>query len=89
MRDTAYATELSEPGAVRWPEIDEEARMERLQVKESGQIEIRFSWWKSGKMAPRPLDLEENQLIALFADAIHKNVFSREFLTGLRQLLDS
>jgi hypothetical protein len=89
MRETPYATELCDPGVVRWPEIDEEARMERLRIRDSGQIEIRFSWWKGGKMVPRPLDLEENQLITLFADAINNNVFSREFLTDLRRLLDS
>jgi hypothetical protein len=87
MRDTAYATELSNPGVVRWPGRDEEARMERLHVKDSNQIEIRFSWWKSGKMAPRPLDLEEDQLLLLFADAINKKVFSAKFLTGLKKLL--
>jgi len=87
MRETAYAKELTDPGVVRWPAIGVEARIERLKIKRSGQTEIRFSWWKDGKMAPRPLDLEEDQLVKLFADAIKNKVFTGKFLADLKQLL--
>ena len=45
LRDTAYAEELARA-------IVDGARIERLFVKDEGQIEIRFSWWKDEKMAP-------------------------------------
>ena len=84
LRDTDYAEELNEPGVIQWG--IEEGRIERLRIKESDQIEIRFSWWKEGRLIPRPLDLSERDLLNLMQDAIAKGVFSPEFLTGLRGL---
>jgi hypothetical protein len=84
LRDIDYAEELNEPGVIRWGRA--EGRIERLRIKESDQIEIRFSWWKDAKLIPRPLDLSEEDLLALTQDAIAKGVFSPEFLAGLRRL---
>jgi hypothetical protein len=86
MRDTDYATELCQPGRIQWD--DTEGRIERLLVKANGQEEIRFSWWKNGTIATRPLDLPEDDLIALFRDAIANGVFSRQFRSDLRDLLE-
>jgi hypothetical protein len=54
-RDTEYATEL---GAVAgaYPDGDE-ARLERIRIKTTGVVEIRLSWWKHGRLIPRPLDI--------------------------------
>ena len=86
MRDTKYATEMREPGVKQWPG-GSEARIERLLIKETREEEIRFSWWKDGKMAVRPLDLSESDLLMLFADAIAKGVFEPEFKAKLKALL--
>jgi len=84
LRDTAYATELAR-GTYLFLNSGE-ARLERLYVKEFEQVEIRFSWWKEGRMMMRPLDLDEQGLLHLIRDAITKGVFSSEFVTGLRSL---
>ena len=44
MRDTDYATELCQPAVL----TDEygEARLERLRLKQTGEVVIRLSWWK-------------------------------------------
>ena len=86
MRDTKYARELREPGVVKWP-TGSEGRIERLLIKKSGTEEIRFSWWKDGRLATRPLDLSEEDLLTLFEDAIAKGVFNTDFLVRLKGLL--
>jgi hypothetical protein len=88
LRDTPYATELAH-GSFTFPE-GSEGRIERLRFKETpyqGQEGIRFSWWKEGRMIPRPLDATEEQLLALIRDALQEKVFSERFLAELRQLL--
>ena len=88
LRDTAYATELAH-GSVTFPS-NTEGRIERLRFKEgadAGMEGIRFSWWKEGRMVPRPLDATEDQLLALLKDSLHQEVFSEAFLAELRQLL--
>lgn len=88
LRDTPYATELAH-GAFTFPE-GTEGRIERLRFKEgseAGQVGIRFSWWKDGRMVPRPLDATEDQLLALIQDALREDVFSEEFVAELQRLL--
>ena len=86
MRDTAYARELVSAAYV-FPDKSE-GRIERLYVKAMKQEEIRVSWWKGGKMVMRPLDLREDELLALLRKAIAEDVFSDEFLGGLKELLE-
>lgn len=85
MRETKYAQELCEPGGQHFPSGDD-ARIEKLHIKESGEEEIRFSWWKEGKIVPRPLDLSEDDLFALFRDAFAKDVFTPAFNMTLRDM---
>lgn len=80
MRDTNYATELVTA------EIDH-CRIERIFVKAQDQEEIRFSWWPDGKMATRPLDLPESELLPLLRLAIAKGVFSEQFLKDLHSAI--
>jgi hypothetical protein len=80
MRDTAYATELASADL-------RGCRIERLHVKELGKDEIRFSWWPEGKMANRPLDLPEDELLPLLRQAIQKGVFTEGFLRDLHSML--
>ena len=81
MRDTDYATEIAS--------VDHEGgRIERLFIKGENREEIRFSWWKDGRMQRRPLDLPEEQLLALMRLAIDDgNIFSASFLEALRAML--
>ena len=61
MRETDYAKELIPPAVVTFPGGDE-ARLERLLIKETGSVAIRLSWWKDGRIMMRPLDLPEADL---------------------------
>lgn len=83
-RDTTYARELA---SATFVDGDSEIRIERLYVKESGLEEIRFSWWRKGRLIPRPPDLPESQLLPLLGSAISEGVFSKEFLARLKELL--
>jgi hypothetical protein len=85
VRETAYARELAR-AVLEYP--GGEVRIERLYVKDPGQEEIRFSWWPDGKMAQRPLDLPEDDLLALFKKGIQQNVFTPSFLQSLKRLLN-
>jgi hypothetical protein len=88
LRDTPYATELAH-GSVIF-KSSTEGRIERLRFKEgsdAGSEGIRFSWWKDGRMIPRPLDATENELLELLKDALQKEVFSQQFLGELREVL--
>ena len=81
MRDTGFATEIKTVSDQFGQTI------ERIFVKEYQRDEIRFSWWKDGRLAPRPLDLPESELLPLMKDAIKNGVFSPEFIAGLRDAL--
>lgn len=88
LRDTPYATELAR-GSVTFPS-GTEGRIERLCFKQGldvGLEGIRFSWWKDGRMVPRPLDATEDELLAMFKDSLQRGVFSERFRAELRQLL--
>jgi hypothetical protein len=52
----------------------DEARIERLIIKSSGQTEIRLSWWKDGRMMMRPLDLPERDLMTLLPRGVLEGV---------------
>ncbi len=81
MRDTTYAKELATA-------LDAHGqRIERLHVKEHDRPEIRFSWWPGGAMANRPLDLPEEELLPLLAQAFEKEVFTLKFEADLLVLL--
>ena len=72
VRDTNYATELCQPAILK--DGEGEARLERLQLKKTGDVVIRLSWWKDGRMVPRPLDLTEQNLITLLAKGVRQGV---------------
>jgi hypothetical protein len=89
LRDTEYARELAR-ASVRFEDAkddNEEARIERLDNKQTGQVEIRFSWWRDGQLKLRPLDLSEGKLLELLREAIDKSVFSANFAIQLRRML--
>jgi hypothetical protein len=85
MRDTEYATELAT--ATIAFDANNEGKIERILVKEYGQDEIRFSWWKDGRMMMRPLDLPEDDLLTLMRSGIQAEVFTPEFRKKLKELL--
>jgi hypothetical protein len=81
MRETKYAREIVSTDTIGG------GRIERIYVKENGQEEIRFSWWREARLIPRPLDLPETELLELMRDAIDKGVFTPTFVNGLRNLV--
>jgi hypothetical protein len=81
-----YADHLCEPGVHTFASGDQ-ARIEKLKIKKTGEEEVRFSWWKNGNIVPRPLDLTEDDLILLFKDALSKDVFTPIFRKKLRSML--
>ena len=80
MRDTKYAREIATAK-------HRGARVERLHVKGTDAEEIRFSWWKDGKMMMRPLDLPEQDLLELLDKGLKAGVFSDRFVLALVRLL--
>lgn len=80
MRSTNYADELATG-------ISGDARVERLQVHGTGDVEIRFSWWKNGNIATRPLDVTEEHLLDLMRSGILAGVFTDAFMKQLEQML--
>lgn len=68
-------------------EIDE-ARIERLWIKETNRQVVRFSWWPNGKMAGKPLEVTEEHLLLLLRTAINEDVLTEDFVWELRSLLD-
>lgn len=86
LRDTPYAREI------RSASVDfrdgSQGRIELLYIKSSMQEEIRFSWWREGRMILRPLDLPEDALAQLMAEAVRQGVFSPDFVDTLRLLGD-
>jgi hypothetical protein len=72
LRNTKYAEELAR-AVLKLPSGDE-ARIERLRMKKTDTVEIRFSWWKEGRIVPRPLDLPETTLTKLLAAGIREGV---------------
>ena len=82
MRDTPYAREIVTASDTLGQSI------ERIFVKEYGRDEIRFSWWKGGNMVVRPLDLPEEELLPLMAQAIASGVFTTPFLRDLQGVLN-
>lgn len=87
MRDTEYATELVPPATTR-PGGGNESRMELLHVKPSGEIEIRFSWWKNGNIVNRPLDLPPAELLELLTRGFG-TVLDDAFLADLRGRIEA
>ena len=76
LRNTRYAEER------RTSKIGD-SRIERLFVRETNQEEIRMSWWPKGRMANRPLDVNESDFIDLIAQGIVDGVLSPQFLPKL------
>jgi hypothetical protein len=85
MRDTAYASEIA-TASIAFDGANE-AKIEHIHVKDQGQDEIRFSWWKDGRIMMRPLDLPENDLLRLLDNAIKGGIFTPDFRAKLRNML--
>jgi hypothetical protein len=76
LRETPYARELRTTRRG-------DNRIERLLIKSSGQEAVRLSWWPEGRMANRPMDLPEDEFIALLAQGVTQGVLSSLFVFRL------
>jgi hypothetical protein len=67
------------------------AKAEVLKIKETGEEEIRFSWWtQDGAQFQRaPLDMPENDWLRLFEVSINNNVFSPHFKNELLKIINN
>lgn len=68
--------------------------IEKIFVKSLNQEEIRFVYFKDTfrkeqQLIARPLDLTEDDLIKLIKESIKKNIFSKEFVSNLRGILNT
>lgn len=81
MRDTNYAREIKTVS----DQLGQ--RIERIYVKSKESEEIRFSWWPEGRMANRPLDIPESELLELMRVAFRNGVFSLDFMKNLHEAL--
>ncbi|RAV19471.1 hypothetical protein [Paenibacillus contaminans] len=74
-------------------EHGERYAIEKIEVKSTGNEEIRFTYYKKSddgkfRFVPRPLDLSESALLELFKKEGITEVFSANFLNELRDVLD-
>jgi len=70
---------------------EEEARAEIIQIKATGDEELRFTWWTQGgkKFQRTPLDLKEDDWLKLFEAAVKEEVLSDEFKSKLITILEN
>lgn len=66
--------------------------LERIEVNETGEQEIRFAYYKetangNQRMIMRPLDVDEKTLLKLFINGIAEGVFGDEFRKKLKSCL--
>ncbi len=66
--------------------------IEKIFVKALNQEEIRFVYFKDTlrkkqQLIARPLDLPEDDLIELIKESVNKNVFSKEFILNLKEIV--
>ncbi len=86
LRETHYAKELVRATQQHGP--NDEVRLERLYIKEHDREEIRFSWWPNGRMAQKPLDVTEPELLDLLEEGLKQGIFTADFLEQLKALLN-
>ena len=87
LKDTRFWKELATAKLPSGSSKKSAVAIERILVKRTKQIEIRFSQWEGTKLMPRALDLPEEELLPLVSAAIKNGVFSEEFVVGLRRVL--
>jgi hypothetical protein len=67
---------------------DEECKIEKVLLKETGQEQIRLSLWSQGKMQSGPISLSEQDLAALLRAAVREGILSQAFIGGLRSAIE-
>jgi hypothetical protein len=90
LRRTSYADEITNSAVIDFPTRGSQGRLEHLRFKKGpakNREGYRFSWWNQGRMAPRPADFTEDELLRLFKKAIEEHVLSSTFMKQLRDSL--
>lgn len=67
-------------------EVNDSICLERIFTK-GGCEEVRLAWWKDGKQAMRPADINAPDWIPLFAAAIKAGVFTEAEQLGMLKVL--
>jgi hypothetical protein len=61
--------------------------LERIYTKDRRVEEIRLAWWKDGKQANRPADIDAPEWVPLFKQALKEGVFTAEEQIGMLKAL--
>ena len=90
IKETRYCKILKQ---AKIRENDTSYGIEKIFVKQLNQEEIRFVYFKDTcrqeeQLVARPLDLPEEDLIKLINLAIKQNVFSKDFLNNLKEIIN-
>ncbi|MBW9150538.1 hypothetical protein K2F40_16505 [Clostridium sp. CM028] len=68
--------------------------LDQIFIKDLDRREIRFGYYKKNKngkfqLAPRPIDVTEDEFIEMFEDAIKNGVFSNIFLLAFKTIINN
>lgn len=90
IKETKYCQILNQG---KLPDEEYTYCIEKIYIKAIKRDEIRFSLYKDTirsmeRYIPRSLDVTEEQLLQLMKEALSKDVFSKEFIKELSQLLN-
>lgn len=90
IKETKYCQILNQG---KLPDEEYTYCIEKIFIKAIKRDEIRFSLYKDTirsmeRYIPRSLDVTEEQLLQLMKEALSKEVFSKEFIKKLSQLLN-
>ena len=86
LRKTRYAELCSH--ATVGESTGDEKRLEKIWVKSRKEEILRWTWWRDGKMLPRPAEMNEPELIALIDRGFQAGVLSSFFLRQLIHLVE-
>jgi len=83
IKETDYCYVL----AIAWEsEPNDSICLERIFTK-GGCEEIRMAWWKDGKQAVRPPDIDADAWVSLFSKALSQGVFNNSEQLGMIKAL--
>lgn len=90
IKETKYCQILNQG---KLPDEEYTYCIEKIFIKAIKRYEIRFSLYKDTirsmeRYIPRSLDVTEEELLQLMKEALSKEVFSKEFIKKLSQLLN-
>lgn len=65
-----------------------EIRFERIWVKSRQEELLRWTWWKGGRMVPRPVEMSEAQILECLEKGLDTGLLSSFFLRQLLHMVE-